>query len=123
MKALRKKIIAAVGVCFVALAFTGGVLAAPIADVGGSSSASVSAPVRPDDRAGVRGVVYAHVAQPVSERSFGGNQYVQTPSVSSGSEYNWNKTIGISGAALALALCLAGLGLVGMRQHKTRLSV
>jgi hypothetical protein len=109
MKALRKKIIAAVGVCFVSLAFAGGALAVPVADIGGSSSPSASAPVRPDDRAGVRGVVYAQVAQPVSAPS--------------GSEYNWGKTIGISAGALALALCLAGLGLVGVRQHRTHLSV
>jgi hypothetical protein len=123
MKALRKKIIAAVGVCFVSLAFTGGAVAMPQIDVGGSSSASASTPVRPDDRAGVRGVVYAQVAQPVSERSFGADRFVQTPSASSGSEYNWSKTIGISAGALALAMCLAGLGLVGVRQHRTRLSV
>jgi len=46
---------------------------------------------------------------------------VQPVATSSG--YDWGKTVGISAGAVALALCLSGLALVGVRQHKAQLGV
>jgi hypothetical protein len=129
MKRRRKRILVAALATFAALAFVGTALAVPMLDGGGSASASIA--VRPDDRTGVRGpVLHAQLSQSFSqspsargERSFGGYELVQVQPASTGSSYDWNKTIGISAGSVALALCLAGLGIVGMRQRKVRLSV
>jgi hypothetical protein len=121
MKRRKKRILVAALACFAALVFVGTALAMPPLEIGGSTSAAA---VRPDDRAGVRGVVHAQVSQALSstairgEHSFGVNQPLQLQTASSGSDYNWGKTIGISAAALALALSLVGLTIVGMRQRK-----
>jgi len=121
----KKRIIRSAIVAFAALTFVGSAVAMPQIEVGGSASASAA--VRPDDRAGVRGVVSvpSQAFSPVGrgEHSFGGANLVQAQSASSGSDYNWSKTVGISAAALALALCLAGLAAAGMRQHKAQLGV
>ena len=73
--------------------------------------------------AGVRGVVSVPVSQVYSEHSFSGASLVQASSASTGSDYNWSKTLGISAAALALALSLGGLAAVGMRHRKAPLGV
>jgi hypothetical protein len=122
MKRRKKRIIVAALACFAALVFVGSAVAMPMADTGSGGSTSPTA-VRPDDRAGVRGVVYAHVSQAVGspmhgEHSFGANQPVQLQPASGGSNYNWGRTIAISSAALALALALVGLTIGGLRQRK-----
>jgi hypothetical protein len=129
----KKRIFKSAIVAFAALTFVGSAVAMPSIEVGGSTSASTA--VRPDNRAGVRGVVSVPVSQAYSERSFSprpfgrgehsisGASLVQASSASTGSDYNWSKTLGISAAALALTLCLAGLAAVGMRQRKTQLGV
>ena len=116
----RKKIIVAALACFAVLAFVGSAVAMPSLDTSGSSSPTA---VRPDDRAGVRGVVYAQVPQAAGspmrgEHSFGKNRPVELQPASSGSDYNWGRTIAISGAAVALALALVGLTIGGLRQRK-----
>ena len=121
MRRRGKRIIVAALACVAALVFVGTAVAMPVLETGTGSSTSVA--VRPDDRAGARGVVYAHVAQAVGspmrgEHSFGANQPLQLQATSSGSDYNWGRTIGISAAAVALALSLAGLTIVGLRQRK-----
>jgi hypothetical protein len=115
-------IIVAALACFAALAFVGSAVAMPMVDVGGSTSPTA---VRPDDRAGVRGVViHAQVSQALigspmrGEHSFGTNRPLQLQAASSGSDYNWGRTIAISAAAVALALALVGLTIGGMRQRK-----
>jgi hypothetical protein len=119
MKRRKKRIIVAALACFAALAFVGAAVAMPALEIGGSSSSSA---LRPDNRAGARGVVHAQLSQALSpirsEHSFGQTQRVQPQAVSSGSDYNWGKTIGISAAALALALSLAGLTMVAVRQRR-----
>ena len=120
MKRRGKRIIVAALACFAALVFARTAVAMPAQDTSGST---LSAVVRPDDRTGVRGVVgHAQLSQALSsirgEHSFGASQPVQLQAASSSSDYNWGKTIGISAAALALALCLVGLTIVGMRQRK-----
>ena len=120
MKRRGKRIIVAALACFAALVFARTAVAMPALETGGSTS---SAAVRPDDRTGVRGVVgHAQLSQALSsirgEHSFGANQPVQPQATSTGSDYNWGRTIGISAAAFALALCLAGLTIVGLRQRK-----
>jgi hypothetical protein len=129
----KKRIIRSALVAFAALTFVGSAVAMPQIEVGGSTSASTA--VRPDDRAGVRGVVSVPVSQVYSEHSFSarpfgrgehsitGASLVQASSASTGSDYNWSKTLGISAAALALALCLGGLAAVGMRHRKAPLGV
>jgi hypothetical protein len=118
MKRRKKRILVAALASFAAFLFVGTAVAMPPLETGGSPSSGV---VRPDDRAGVRGVVHAQVAQALSpirgEHSFG-NQALQLRAASSGSDYNWGKTIGVSAAAVALALSLIGLTIVGMRQRK-----
>ena len=120
MKRRKKRIIVAALACFAALAFVGSAVAMPMVDVGSSTSQTA---VRPDDRAGVRGVVVAPVSQALGsplrgEHSFGTNQPVELQAASSGSGYNWGRTIAISGAAVALALALVGLTIGGKRQRK-----
>jgi hypothetical protein len=121
MKRRKKRIIVAALACFAALVFVGTALAMPTVDTGGSTS---SVAVRPDDRSGVRGAVYAQVSQALSstpvrgEHSFGANQPLQLEAASSGSDYNWGRTIAISAAGAALALALVGLTIGGMRQRK-----
>jgi hypothetical protein len=122
MKRRSKRIIVAALACFAALVFVGTAVAMPVPDTGGSTP---SVALRPDDRAGARGVVvHAQLshglgARPIrGEHSFGANQPVQLQAASRGSDYNWGKTIGISAAAVALALSLAGLMIVGLRQRK-----
>jgi|SRR5919206_273033 hypothetical protein len=122
MKRRSKRIIVAALACFAALVFARTAFAMPVMDTGGSTS---SVALRPDDRAGVRGVVgdaqlsQALGARPIrGEHSFGANEPLQLQAASSGSDYNWGRTIGISGAAVALALSLAGLTIVGLRQRK-----
>jgi len=121
MKRRGKRIIVAALACFAALVFARTAVAMPAQDTTGSTSSAV---VRPDDRTGVRGVVgHAQLSQALSsirgEHSFGANQPVQPQATSSGgSDYNWGRTIGISAAAFALALCLAGLTIVGLRQRR-----
>ena len=122
MKRRSKRIIVAALACFAALVFVGTAFAMPVFDTGGSRSSVV---LRPDDRAGVRGVVvHAQLSRALSarpirgERSFGANEPLQLQAASSGSDYNWGRTIGISAAAVALALSLAGLTIVGLRQRK-----
>ena len=107
--------------CFAALVFVGTALAMPALDNGGSASPVA---LRPDDRAGVRAIVDAQLPPALSvrpirgEHSFGANEPPQLQAASSGSDYNWGRTIGISAAAVALALSLAGLTIVGLRQRK-----
>ena len=121
MKRRKKRIIVAALACFATLAFGRTAVAMPTVDTGGSTSTAV---VRPDDRAGVHGVGPARVAQALGgspirgEHSFGANQPLQLQATSSGSDYNWGRTIGISAAAVALALSLVGLKLGAMRQRK-----
>jgi hypothetical protein len=120
MKRRGKRIIVAALACFAALVFARTAVAMPALETGGSTS---SAAVRPDDRTGVRGVVgqaqLSHSLSSISsEHSFGASQPVQPQATSSGSDYNWGRTIGISAAALALALCLVGLTIVGLRQRR-----
>jgi hypothetical protein len=121
MKRRSKRIIVAALACFAALVFVGTAFAMPVFDTGGSRS---SVELRPDDRAGVRGVVHAQLSRALSarpirgERSFGANEPLQLQAASSGSDYNWGRTIGISAAAVALALSLAGLTIIGLRQRK-----
>jgi hypothetical protein len=116
----RKKIIVAALACFAVLAFVGSAVAMPTVDTGGSASPTA---VRPDDRAGVRGVVYAQVPQAAGspmrgEHSFGTNQPIQLQPASSGSDYNWGRTIAISAGAVALALFLVGMTIGGLRHRK-----
>jgi hypothetical protein len=123
MKRRKKRIIVAALACFAALAFVGSAVAMPMVDTVSGGSTSSPTAVRPDDRAGVRGVVYADVSQAVGspmrgEHAFGANQPVQLQAAWSGSGYNWGRTIGISAAALALALALVGLTIGGLRQRK-----
>jgi hypothetical protein len=128
MKLRRKRIIVAALASFAALVFVGTALAMPTLDSGGSTSTIA---VRPDDRAGPRGVVaHAQLSQALSprpfgrgERSFGASEFAGVQAASSGSDYDWSKTIGISAAAVALALALSGLGVAAMRQRKVRLGV
>jgi hypothetical protein len=122
MKRRKKRIIIAALACFALVVFAGSAVAMPRLDTGGSTSPTA---VRPDDRAGVRGVVVrAQVSQALSgspmrgEHSFGTNQPLQLQAASSGSDYNWGRTITISAAAVALALSLVGLTIVGKRQRK-----
>ena len=121
MKRRKKRSIVAALACSAALAFVGSAVAMPRLDTGGSTSPTA---VRPDDRAGVRGVVLrAQVSQAAGsslrgEHSFGKNQPIQLQPASSDSEYNWGRTIAISAAAVALALALVGLTIGGMRQRK-----
>jgi hypothetical protein len=121
----KKRIIRSAIVAFAALTFVGSAVAMPQMEGGGSTSSSTA--VRPDDLAGVGGIVSvpSQAFSPVlrGEHSFGGANLVQAQSASSGSDYNWSKTVGISAAALALALCLASLATVGMRQRKAQLGV
>jgi len=121
----KKRIIRSAIVAFAALTFVGSAVAMPQIEGGGSTSSSTA--VRPDDRAGVGGVasVPSRAFSPVGrgEHTFGGANLVQAQSASTGSDYIWSKTVGISAAALALALCLAGLAGVGMRQRKAQLGV
>ena len=119
MKRRGKKIIVAALACFAVLVFARTAVAMPRLETGGSTSSAV----RPDDRTGVRSVVgnaqLSHALTSIrGEHSFGASQPVQLQAASSSSDYNWGKTIGISAAALALALCLVGLTIVGMRQRK-----
>ena len=121
MKRRKKRIIVAALACFAALVFVGSAVAMPTLDTAGSTSSAV---VRPDDRAGVRGVVPAQVSQALStslirgEHSFGTNQPLQLQAASNGSGYNWGRTVAISAAAVALALSLVGVTIGGMRQRK-----
>ena len=122
MKRRKKRFIVAALACFALLVFAGSAVAMPRIDTGGSTSPTV---VRPDDRAGVRGVVVrAQVSQALGgspmrgEHSFGTNRPLQLQAASSGSDYNWGRTIAISAAAVALALSLVGLTIVGKRQRK-----
>jgi hypothetical protein len=121
----KKRIIGSAIVAFAALTFVGSAVAMPQIEGGGSTSSSTA--VRPENRAGVRGVVSvpSQAFSPVArgEHSFGGANLVQAQSSSTGSDYNWSQTVGVSAAALALALCLAGLAAVGMRQRKAQLGV
>jgi hypothetical protein len=122
MKRRKKRMIVAALACFAALAFVGSAVGMPMVDTGSGGSTSPTA-VRPDDRAGMRGVVYAQVPQALGsslrgEHSFGANQPVQLQPASSGSDYNWGRTIAVSSAAVALALALVGLTIGGMRQRK-----
>ena len=119
MKRRKKRIIVAALACFALVVFAGSAVAMPRLDTGGSPSVAV----RPDDRAGVRGVVYAHVSQAVGspmrgEHSYGANRPLQLEPTSSGSGFNWGRTIAISTGAAALALALVGLTIVGRRQRK-----
>ena len=121
MKRRGKRIIVAALACVAALVFVGTAVAMPVVDTGTGGSTSVA--VRPDDRAGVRGVIYAHASQAVGspmrgEHSFGANQPAQLEPTSSGSGFNWGRTIAISTGAAALALALVGLTIVGRRQRK-----
>jgi hypothetical protein len=50
----------------------------------------------------------------------GGSKAAKPPAASSGSDYNWGRTIGISVASIAAVFCLAGLGVVAVRQHRTQ---
>jgi len=120
MKRRGKRIIVAALACIAAFVFVGTAVAMPSVDTGGSTA---SVAFRPDDRAGARGVVgHAQLSQALSqirgEHSFGANQPLQLQAASSSSDSNWGKTIGISAAAVALALSLVGLTAVGMRQRK-----
>src|SRR5439155_11464953 len=106
----KKRIIRSALIAFAALTFVGSAAAMPQLELGGATSASTV--VRPDDRAGVRGVVSVPVSQVYSELSFSprpfgrgahsisGASLVQASSASTGSDYNWSKTLGISAAAL-----------------------
>jgi hypothetical protein len=120
MKRGKKRIIVAALACIAALVFVGAAVAMPILDTQAGSSTSVA--VRPDDRAGVRGVVYADVSQAANpvrgEHSFGANQPLQLEAASSGSGFNWGRTLAISTAAAALASALVALTIVGKRQRK-----
>ena len=130
----KKRIIRSALVAFAALTFVGSAAAMPQLELSGAAT-SASTVVRPDDRAGVRGVVSVPVGQVYSERSFSPRLFgrgahsisaaslVQASSASAGSDYNWSKTLGISAVALALALSLGGLAAVGMRQRKAQLGV
>ena len=137
MKTHRRKkrmIIRSALIAFAALTFVGSAAAMPQLELGGAAT-SASTVVRPDDRAGVRGVVSVPVSQVYSELSFSPRPFgrgahsisagslVQASSASAGSDYNWSKTLGISAAALALALALGSLAAVGMRQRKAQLGV
>jgi hypothetical protein len=121
MKRRKKRIIVAALACFAALVFVGSAVAMPRLDTSGSTSPTA---VRPDDRAGVRGVVVrTQVSQAADsplygEHSFGKNQPIQLQPASRGSDYNWGRTIAISAAAVALALALVGLTIGGVRQRK-----
>jgi hypothetical protein len=120
MKRRKKRIIVAALACFAALVLVGTAFGMPAVDTGGSTS---SGALRPDDRTGLRGVVaqpsQALSARPIrGEHSFGANEPLQPQAASSGSDYNWARTIGISAAAVALALSLAGMTIVGLRQRK-----
>ena len=105
MKRWKKRIIVASLACCALVVFAGSAVAMPSLDSGGSTSSTA---VRPDDRVGVRGVGQTHVSQALSgiplrgEHSFGNNQAVQLQPASSGSDYNWGRTIGISAASVAL---------------------
>ncbi|TMK93326.1 MAG: hypothetical protein E6G42_06510 [Actinobacteria bacterium] len=109
MKAHTRKVLAALIICLAALAFVGSAVAMPRIEVGGS--ASISSPS----------------SQPLSPRPFGRGAPMITRAdvqpVATSSGYDWGKTVGISAGAVALALCLSGLALVGVRQHKAQLGV
>jgi hypothetical protein len=122
MKHRKNRVIIAGLACFGVLALVGSAVAMPTVDTGGSASPTA---VRPDDRAGVRGVVVqAQVSRAFEgsalrgEHSFGTNQPLQLQPISGGSDYNWGRTIAISAAGVALALSLVGLTLGAMRHRK-----
>jgi len=119
----KKRIIGSAIVAFAALTFVGSAVAMPQIEGGGSTSSSTA--VRLENRASQVYSEHSFSARPFGrgEHSITGPSLVQASSASTGSDYNWSKTLGISAAALALALCLAGLAAVGMRQRKAPLGV
>ena len=100
-----KRILLTVAVFFAFFAFSGAASAMMVSENGPVSSTSGS-------------VTFGHGENYVSEASL-----VQATATSSGSEYNWSKPIGISAGALSVALCLATLGVIGVRQRKLQLGV
>jgi hypothetical protein len=119
----KKRIIGSAIVAFAALTFVGSAVAMPQIEGGGSTSTSTA--VRLENRASQVYSEHSFSARPFGrgEHSITGASLVQAQSSSTGSDYNWSQTVGISAATLALALCLAGLAAVGMRQRKAQLGV
>ena len=129
MKAFKTKALAATALCIGALAVTGTAVAMPVL---GARDGTVSKPtyVQPSANGSIahdawardaRQVQAPNASQPVSlDTPSDRATPTQAPVVSTGSDVNWGKTIGISAGALALALCLAGLLVLSQRQRKAQ---